>query len=58
MWRFYIRYNNWRRFEGHNINTKESDLLTYRCRVLDDSVKSLAIAKALLLCNKKYDNLH
>ena len=45
------------RFEWHNIKTKEFDLLTHRCKVTDDSVMSLAIAKAILLCNKKYDTL-
>ena len=45
------------RFEWHNIKTKEFDLLTHNCKVTDDSVMSLAIAKAILLCNKKYDTL-
>lgn len=45
------------RFERHNIKTKEFDLLTHKCKVTDDSVMSLAIAKAILLCNKKYDTL-
>ena len=45
------------RFEWHNIKTKEFDLLTHKCKVTDDSVMSLAIAKAILSCNKKYDTL-
>lgn len=45
------------RFEWHNIKTKEFDFLTYRCFVTDDSIMSLAIAKAILDCNGEYDNL-
>ena len=45
------------RFEWNNIKAKEFDFLTYKCKVTDDSVMSLAIAKAILLCNKKYDTL-
>jgi len=36
------------RFEWNNIKTKDFDLLTYKCRPTDDSVMSLAIAKAIL----------
>ena len=36
------------RFEWNNIKTKEFDLLTYRCEPTDDSIMTLAIAKALL----------
>ena len=44
------------RFEWHNIKTKEFDLLTTigRCRPTDDSVMSLAVAKAILNCNGDY----
>lgn len=45
------------RFEWNNIKTKEFDFLTYHCFVTDDSIMSLAIAKALLESNKKYRNL-
>jgi type I restriction enzyme M protein len=45
------------RFEWNNIKTKEFDFLTYRCSVTDDSIMSLAIAKAILDCNGDYDNL-
>ena len=38
------------RFEWNNIKTKEFDFLTYHCFVTDDSIMSLAIAKALLEC--------
>lgn len=38
------------RFEWHNIKTKDFELLTAvgRCRPTDDSIMSLAIAKAIL----------
>lgn len=36
------------RFEWNNIKTKEFDLLTYRCDPTDDSIMTLAVAKALL----------
>ena len=38
------------RFEWHNIKTKDFDLLTSigRCRPTDDSIMSLAVAKAIL----------
>ena len=41
------------RFEWHNIKTKEFDLLTSigSCRPTDDSIMTLAIAKAILNCN-------
>ena len=44
------------RFEWHNIKTKEFDLLTTigRCRPTDDSVMSLAVAKAIMNCNGDY----
>jgi type I restriction enzyme M protein len=45
------------RFERHNIKTKEFELLTYRCRVTDDSVMSLAVAQALLDCGGDYGGL-
>ena len=45
------------RFEWNNIKTKEFDFLTYHCKFTDDSVMSLAVAKALLDCNGNYDNL-
>ena len=45
------------RFEWNNIKTKEFDFLTYRCEFTDDSVMSLAIAKALLAFSGNYDSL-
>lgn len=45
------------RFEFNNIKTKKFNLFSNECRPTDDSIMSLAIAKALLLCNGKYDNL-
>jgi type I restriction enzyme M protein len=45
------------RFEWNNIKTKDFDFLTNKCEFTDDSVMSLAIAKALLQANGNYDNL-
>lgn len=45
------------RFEWDNIKTKKFDFFTYRCEFTDDSVMSLAVAKALLDFNGNYDNL-
>ena len=45
------------RFEWNNIKTKEFEFLTHHCKVTDDSIMSLAVAKALLDCGGIYDNL-
>lgn len=45
------------RFEWHNLKSKDFDLLTYRCHPTDDSVMSLAVAKAILQCNRDYAQL-
>jgi type I restriction enzyme M protein len=45
------------RFEWNNIKTKEFELLTYRCEFTDDSVMSLAVAKAILDCGGDNENL-
>mgnify|MGYP002508555209 CR=1 FL=1 len=45
------------RFEWHNNKSKDFDFLTYRCRPTDDSIMSLAIAKAILNCKGDYANL-
>lgn len=45
------------RFEWDNIKTKEFDFLTDECFVTDDSIMSLAIAKAIIECNGDYNNL-
>ena len=42
------------RFEWNNIKTKEFDLLTYRCEPTDDSIMTLAVAKALLESKDDY----
>ena len=47
------------RFEWNNIKTKDFELLTFvgRCRPTDDSIMTLAIAKAILACNGDYKQL-
>jgi type I restriction enzyme M protein len=45
------------RFEWDNIKTKEFEFLTYRCSVTDDSIMSLAVAKAILDSDKDLDKL-
>lgn len=45
------------RFEWHNIKSKEFELFTLDCRPTDDSVMTLAVAKAFLSCNKDYSDL-
>jgi type I restriction enzyme M protein len=45
------------RFEFNNIKTKEFDFLTYKCFVTDDSIMSLAIAKAIIDCKGDYNIL-
>ena len=45
------------RFEWHNIKTKEFNLLTYRCRPTDDSIMTLAVAKALLESDETFSDL-
>lgn len=45
------------RFEGANMKSKEFTLFTTMCSVTDDSVMSLAIAKAIVSCNGDYTNL-
>lgn len=45
------------RFEWNNIKTKEFNLMTYKCFVTDDSIMTLAIAKAILECTGNYDSL-
>ena len=47
------------RFEWNNIKTKDFELLTAigRCRPTDDSIMSLAVAKAILNCNGDYTHL-
>ena len=45
------------RFEWHNNRNKDFDFLTHKCFFTDDSVMSLAIAKAILNCKGDYANL-
>ena len=45
------------RFERINHKSKEFEMFDKRCRPTDDSVMSLAIAKALLECEESYDDL-
>lgn len=45
------------RFEWRNCKSKDFELFDERCRPTDDSVMSLAVAKAILECNGIYDEL-
>ena len=45
------------RFEWHNIKTKQFDFLTHSCFFTDDSVMSLAIAKAKVERQHRTDEL-
>ena len=45
------------RYEFNNIKTKEFELLNHNCFFTDDTVMSLAVAKAILECNGDYTNL-
>ena len=46
------------RFEWNNLKSKDFELLSnMSCRPTDDSIMSLAVAKAILLCNEDYSSL-
>lgn len=45
------------RFEFNNIKTKDFELMNHSCFFTDDTVMSLAIAKAILTCEGEYDKL-
>lgn len=45
------------RFEFNNHRSKQFDLLTYKCFPTDDSIMTIAIAKALLACKGDYSEL-
>lgn len=45
------------RFESNNNRSKKFDFFTYECRVTDDSIMTLAIAKAILESNGDYSDL-
>ena len=45
------------RFERDNYKAKDFDFLTYQCSFTDDSVMSLAVAKAIMECEADYGDL-
>ena len=45
------------RFEWHNHKSKEFELFTNRCGPTDDSIMTLAVAKAIMNCAGDYSNL-
>lgn len=45
------------RFERNNVKSKEFALFTSNCRPTDDSIMTLAIAKALLSCDEDHSDL-
>jgi len=45
------------RFEWNNIKTKDFDFLTYKCELTDDSLMTLAVAKAILETDIDFDKL-
>lgn len=45
------------RFEFHNYRSKDFELFTDKCEFTDDSVMTLAIAKALLECKSDFSDL-
>lgn len=45
------------RFEWHNLKSKDFELFTPECHPTDDSIMTLAIAKALLSCHGDYTHL-
>lgn len=45
------------RFEWHNHKSKDFDLFIYRCFFTDDSVMTLALAKAIYKCRDDYSGL-
>jgi ADP-ribosylglycohydrolase len=45
------------RFEFNNIKSKDFDLLAEDCFVTDDSIMTLAVAKAILACNGDWEQL-
>lgn len=45
------------KYEWNNHCSKKFTFLDYKCFFTDDTVMTLAVAKAILLCNKEYDDL-
>jgi type I restriction enzyme M protein len=46
------------RFEWNNIKTKDFDFLNFKCELTDDSVMTLAVAKAILEAENDFDKLN
>jgi len=45
------------RFEFNNIRSKDFELFAKDCRVTDDSIMTLAVAKAIMACNGDWEEL-
>lgn len=45
------------RFEWNNSKSKSFDFITDDCHITDDSIMTLAVARAVLACNGQYDRL-
>lgn len=45
------------RYEWHNHKSKDFEFLNYKCELTDDSIMTLAIAKAVLSCNGNFTAL-
>ena len=45
------------RFEWNNNRSKQFDFLTYKCFPTDDSIMSLAVARAILISKPDYSDL-
>ena len=45
------------RFEWNNIKTKEFEFFNCKCEFTEDSIMTLAIAKAILNCKEDYGDL-
>ena len=45
------------RFEYHNIHTKRFCFFTPSCHITDDSILTMAVAKALLISKEDYSDL-
>ena len=45
------------RFEWNNSKSKSFEFITDGCHITDDSIMTLAVARAILACNGRYDRL-
>ena len=45
------------RFEWNNSKSKSFEFITDDCHITDDSIMTLAVARAILACNGRYDRL-